>query len=146
MRQFLLDTTPLAAYLIGRPPAVAMIDPWLDRGEAATSIPVYGEVSEYLMGRPRFPERLWQLRLLLRQITPLFLNYAILDRYALLGRSLRPPHGPGLIGDIDVLIAATALEQRLTVVTTDRNYTRVAGLSVLLLDRATLTATNGPLA
>lgn len=142
MRRFLLDTTPLAAYLIGRPPTVAVIDPWLDRGEAATSILVYGEVSEYLMGRSRFPERLWQLRRHLRQITPLFFNYSILDRYALLRRSLRPPHGPGLIGDIDVLIAATALEQRLTVVTTDRDFTRVAGLSVLLLDRATLTVSD----
>ncbi len=52
-------------------------------------------------------------------------------------RALRPPHGKGLIGDIDTLIAATALERRLTVVTTDTDFQRVAGLSVLLLDRRT---------
>ena len=48
MRRYLIDTAPLAAYLLGRPWAVAVIDPWLDRHEAATSILVYGEVTEYL--------------------------------------------------------------------------------------------------
>lgn len=46
-------------------------------------------------------------------------TYAILERYADLRRQLRPPYGPGLIGDIDTLIAATALEHDLTLVTTD---------------------------
>lgn len=137
MRRYLLDTTPLAAYLFGRPAAVSLVDPLIDRHEAATSIFAYGEVIEYLMGRSRFPDRQTQLRQLLREITPLFPSYSVLDQYALLRRSLRPPHGPGLIGDIDGLIAATALERGLTVVTTDRDFTRVSGLSVLLLDRQT---------
>ena len=118
MRRYLLDTTPLAAYLFGRPQVVAFVDPWLESHQAATSILVYGEVIEYLMGRSRFPDRQTQLRQLLREITPLFLSYSVLDQYALLRRDLRPPHGPGLIGDIDGLIAATALERGLTVVTT----------------------------
>jgi predicted nucleic acid-binding protein len=138
LRRYLLDTAPLAAYLLGRPQAVALIGPWLDSHEAATSILVYGEIIEYLMGRSRFPDRQTQLRQLLREITPLFLSYSVLDRYALLRRGLRPPHGPGLIGDIDGLIAATALERGLTVVTTDGDFTRIPGLSVLLLDRQTL--------
>jgi predicted nucleic acid-binding protein len=138
LRRYLLDTTPLAAYLCGRPPAVALIVPWLDSHKAATSILVYGEVIEYLMGRSGFPERQTQLRQLLREVTPLFLSYSVLDRYARLWRSLRPPRGPGLIGDIDGLIAATALERGLTVVTTDGDFTRVADLSVLLLDRQSL--------
>jgi predicted nucleic acid-binding protein len=62
---------------------------------------------------------------------------SVLDQYAMLRRNLRPPHGPGLIGDIDGLIAATALERGLTVVTTDGDFTRVSGLSVMLLDRQT---------
>jgi len=74
LRRYLLDTAPLAAYLIGRPPAVALIGPWLDSHEAATSILVYGEVIEYLMGRSRFPDRQTQLRQLLREVTPLFLG------------------------------------------------------------------------
>jgi predicted nucleic acid-binding protein len=138
LRRYLLDTTPLAAYLFGRPHAVALIGPWVDSHEAATSVLVYGEIIEYLMGRSRFPDRQTHLRQLLREITPLFLSYSVLDRYALLRRSLRPPQGPGLIGDIDCLIAATALERGLTVVTTDGDFTRVPGLSVLLLDRLSL--------
>lgn len=138
MRRYLLDTTPLAAYLFGRPPVVEFVDPWLDRHEVATSILVYGEVIEYLMARPAFPAHQTELRRLVRAIPPLFLSYSVLDRYALLRRMLRPPRGPGLIGDIDVLIAATALERGLTVVTTDGDYDRVPGLPVLRLDRRTL--------
>ncbi len=116
---------------------VALVDPWLTRGEAATSIIVYGEIVEYLMGRPRFRERQLQLLRLLQDVAPLFLSYSVLDRYASLRRSMRPPFGQGFIGDIDTLIAATALEQELTVVTKDRDYRRVPELSVLLLDRRT---------
>ena len=145
MSRYLLDTPVVAAYLLGRSSVVALVDPWLIRGEAATSIIVDGEVIEYLMGRPRFRERQGQLLLLLQDVPPLFLSYSVLDRYAALRRSMRPPFGPGLIGDIDSLIAATALEQELAVVTTDRDFTRVPHLSVLVLNRETLTiATNPP--
>ncbi len=54
-----------------------------------------------------------------------------MERYAALRRQLRPPYGPGLIGDIDTLIAATALEYNLTVVTTDSDFSRVPNLNVL---------------
>jgi predicted nucleic acid-binding protein len=96
------------------------------------------------MGRDHFPDRRAQLRQLLREVTPLFLSYSVLDRYAQLRRTLRPPHGPGLVGDIDALIAATALERGLTVVTTDSDFTRVPGLSVLLLDRHSLASVGAP--
>jgi predicted nucleic acid-binding protein len=128
----------LAGYLQGRSGAIALIDPWLDAHEVATSILVYGEIVEYLKGRPDFATRDTQLRRLLRDITPYFITYATLRRYAAIRRQLRPPHGPGLIGDIDILIAATALERGLTVVSTDTDYTRVPDLNVLLLDRRNL--------
>jgi predicted nucleic acid-binding protein len=41
---------------------------------------------------------------------------------------MRPPYGSGLIGDIDTLIAATALHYGLTLVTTDSDFTRVPDL------------------
>ena len=42
-----------------------------------------------------------------------------------------PPHGSGLIGDIDTLIAATALEHDLTIVTINiKHFMQVKGLSV----------------
>jgi len=55
MRRYLLDTTPLTAYLMGRPAAVSQFDPWLARDEAATSVLVYAEVIEGLRTYPTRP-------------------------------------------------------------------------------------------
>jgi predicted nucleic acid-binding protein len=132
VKRYLLDTGPLAAYLHNRQSAIALLSPWIRQREAATSILVYGEVIEYLKGRSDFAHRRAQLRTLLAAIAPYFLTYGILERYAEIRRQLRPPHGPGLIGDIDTLIAATALERNLIVVTTDRDFQRVPGLAMQL--------------
>jgi predicted nucleic acid-binding protein len=137
--RYLLDTTPMAGFLLGRPNAVALVDPWLADNAVASSILVYGEVVEYLMARSDFARRHAQLRLLLSEVFPQPLTLSILDRYAEIRRSLRRPIGPGSIGDVDSLIAATALERDLIVVTTDADYLRVPNLGVTLLDRRTLT-------
>jgi len=55
---------------------------------------------------------------------------------------LRPPHGPGLVGDVDTLITATALEHDLTLVTTDGDFERVPDLRLILLDRRTFQPVN----
>ena len=138
MRRYLLDTSPLAALLLARPTAVALITPWIERHEAAKIILVYTEVVEYMKGRSDFSHRHAHLRTLLGEVSPYFLTYRILERYADLRRSLRPPYGPGLIGDIDTLIAATAFERHLTVVTIDTDFQRVPNLRVILLSRATM--------
>ena len=135
MRRYLLDTSPLAALLRNRPTTVALIRPWLDRHEVATSILVYGEVTEYLKSLPDYAHRQTELRQFLREIYPYAPTYSILERYADIRRQLRPPHGPGLIGDIDTLIAATALVRDLTLVTTDTDFQRVPGLKLMLLPR-----------
>jgi hypothetical protein len=57
MRRYLFDTTPLTAYLRGRPEAVRLLSPWIARGEAATSIIVYGEMIEYFLSFPAFRDR-----------------------------------------------------------------------------------------
>jgi len=144
MRRYLLDTGPLGAYLQGRQTIVNLIAPWLRAREAATSILAYAEVVEYIQGFPDFANLHTQLRRLLRHIYPYFLTYHILERYADLRRSLRPPHGPGLIGDIDTLIAATALERHLTVVTMDTDFQRVPTLRVILLSRSTMQVLSRP--
>jgi predicted nucleic acid-binding protein len=95
-------------------------------------------------GFPDFATLQTQLRRLLRHIYPYFLTYRILERYADLRRSLRRPYGAGLIGDIDTLIAATALERNLTVVTIDTDFQRVPNLRVLLLSRATMQVLSTP--
>jgi len=45
---------------------------------------------------------------------------------------------PGMIGDVDTLIAATAIENDLTLVTTDSDFERVPELRLVRLDRAAL--------
>src|SRR5436305_8850338 len=111
-------------------PMALMSAPWPTGETEQASIVVYAEVTEYIKSRPKFPQRHFDLRQLLNEIYPYFLTYSILDRYADLRRQLRPPYGTGLIGDIDTLIAATALERDLTLVTADADYERVPELKV----------------
>mgnify|MGYP002402531619 CR=1 FL=1 len=133
MRQYLLDTNVLGAYLQGRPGALSLAQAWIHNDEAATSIVVYGETMEYLKGFVEFPRHQVALRTLLKKVRPYPLTYGLLEQYADLRRAMRPPYGPGLIGDIDTLIAATALHYELTLVTTDSDFTRVPGLSCMHL-------------
>lgn len=85
---------------------------------------------EYLRAFPDARARQHQLIELMQEIRPLQVTFSIMARYADLRRSLRQPYGPGLIGDIDTILAATALHRRLTVVTTDSDFDRVPGLDV----------------
>ena len=143
MRRYLLDTSPLAALLLARPAAVALITPWMERHEAATSILAYAEVVEYMKGRSDFSQRHAHKNAAWRSL-PLLSHLPYPERYADLRRSLRRPYGPGLIGDIDTLIAATALERNLTVVTIDTDFQRVPNLRVILLSRTTMQVLSRP--
>lgn len=134
MKRYLLDTSLVAAFLHGRKHIIEMIDPWVRKQEAATSILVYGEVIEYLKGLAaysRYQARLQRL-FVLEQITPYPLTYPILERYADIRRQLRPVHQD--IGDIDNLIAATALEGHVTLVTIDRDFERVPHMKMKLVN------------
>ena len=134
MKRYLLDTSLVAAFLHGRKHIIELIDPWVRKQEVATSILVYGEVTEYLKGLADYSR--YQARLLrlftLEQITPYPLTYPILERYADIRRTLRPLHKD--IGDIDTLIAATAVEHNLTIVTIDRDFERVPHLKMKLVN------------
>src|SRR2546423_1155248 len=112
MKRYLIDTSLFAGYLHNRVKAVHLMASWIQNQEAATSILVYGEVIEYLKGLPNFQEKYQALHRILQEIPPYPLTYAILERYADIRRQLRPLHQD--IGDIDTLIAATALEYGLT--------------------------------
>ena len=136
MRRQLLDTPLVAAFLLNRPVAVRTITPWIRARQAATSILVYAEVNEYIQGGPDYSRLHAQLLELLKEVPLFFLTYPILRRYGDLRRTLRGTNS--LIGDIDTLIAATALERGLTVVTADEDFRRVHGLSVTVIPRAQL--------
>src|SRR5438874_13469677 len=132
MKKYLLDTSLVAGYLLNRVRAIDLVSPLLQREEAATSILVYGEVVEYVKSFTAFPTYRESLQALFEHIDPLPLTYPILERYADLRRTLRPQHQE--IGDIDTLIAATALEYNLEMVTLDRDFERVSHLQVRLVD------------
>ncbi len=136
MRKYLLDTGPLTALLQGRAGAMALMRPWVQNREAATSILTYGEAVEYLRPKPNYADHLEALHELLRGVPPFFLTHAILRRYADIRLHLRPQGL--LIGDVDTLIAASALERDLTVVTLDGDFDRVPGLTVLRLTKQQL--------
>ena len=130
----MLDTGPLTAYVHGRPWIVREMEDWVDRDTCAASIIVYAEVIEYLKGSTQYIEHRSRLFDLLRVIHLYRPTFRILDRYADIRRQMRRPYGPGTIGDMDTLIAATALERNLTLVTADSDFLRVPGLKVQMMD------------
>lgn len=134
MKRYLLDTSLFAGFLHKRAKAVKMITPWLRNHEAVTSILVYGEVIEYLKGLPDYSTHYIYFHTVLKEIISYPLSYPILEQYATLRRKMRQPHGKGLIGDIDTLIAATALEHDLTLITIDRDFDRVPNLKWQLVN------------
>ena len=86
MRQYLLDSAPLAGYLHGRKPFIELIIPLIQHHRAATSIMVYAEVIEYLKGLPDFTHRKKQLQILLRdRVPPSAHDGAVLPARQLLG-------------------------------------------------------------
>ncbi len=99
---------------------------------------VYGEIVEYLQQLSDYESRHAQLRQFLREVAPHFLTYSIMLRYATLRRQLR--RAGRMIGEVDTLIAATALERGLTSVTSDQDFARVPDLKVLLIPRERLHA------
>ncbi len=133
MRRYLLDTEPLSAYFQGRHRTRTLIDPWVARREVTTTILNYAELIEYLRGLPDFARQRTRLKHALGSIHIHGLSSPVADGYAEIRRGLRPPNGPGLIGDIDTFIAAIALVNGLTLVTTDSDFSRVPDLDVMLV-------------
>ena len=115
---------------MGHRKAISLISPWITSREAVTSILVYGETYEYVHGFPNHSIMQGQLQSLLLGPIPAYnLTFSILERYAAIRRALRPTNS--LIGDVDTLIAATALEYSLAVVTANpRHFQRVPGRQV----------------
>jgi|SRR3989344_1773440 len=132
MKKYLLDTSVLAAFLNKRPGTISLIKPWISANEVTTSLLVYGEVIEYLKNKPSFKSHQKAARDLLKAISPYSLSVSVVELYADIRLSLRRGK---LIGDIDTLIAATALNHNLTLVTIDPDFKRVPDLKLMLLTR-----------
>jgi tRNA(fMet)-specific endonuclease VapC len=125
---YLVDTDWAAEYLSGYRRAVTLLTTLQPQG-IAISYPTYGELYEgiYTGADPRGQEHGFQQFLRVVPILPM--TRLILRRFARIRGELR--QAGNLIGDMDLLIAATALHHGLILVTRNRrHFDRVPGLTL----------------
>jgi tRNA(fMet)-specific endonuclease VapC len=125
---YLVDTDWLASYLNGHQRAVALLRELAPLG-LAQSLVTYGEIYEgiYSGPDPSVDERAFLN--LLRVIPVLPLTKLIMRRFARIRGQLRQQGL--LLGDADLLIAATAIQHDLELVTRNvRHFHRIAGLKL----------------
>ena len=134
MRRYLLDSDVLSGYALGTVRLVEIVAPGVVEYEAVTSVVAYGEAVERIIHWPDFPVRHETLRAILESVVPLPVTLEVMRHYAEIRSYLRPRNA--LIGDMDTLIAATALENGLEVVGTNVNhFGHVPGLTMLHFPR-----------
>lgn len=126
---YMLDTDRLAAFLKGRSDAQALVANSLSEGVFINLI-TYGEIYEgiYYGRDPRSQEQAFLTFLDGTNVLPL--NEQIMKRFARIRGELR---SKGLIiADSDLMIAATAIEHDLTLVTGNKkHFERIPGLTLL---------------
>ncbi len=125
---YLVDSDYMADWLKGRPEAVTVLSALAPEG-LAISLITYGEIYEgiYYGSHPRQHER--GFLQFLRQADVLPLNKPIMKRFARIRGQLRQTGS--MIGQADILIAATALHHNLTVVTRNsRHFERIPNLNL----------------
>ena len=125
---YLIDSDWVAAFLKGRADATALLNTLSPDG-LAISVITYGEIYEgiYYGMDPKGRER--GFLEFLRGVRVLPLNRRIMKRFASIRGDLR---SKGLlIGDMDLIIAATAITHDLALVTGNvRHFQRVQGLAI----------------
>ena len=125
---YLVDTDWVVEYLKGRQPATQILTS-LRREDLAISLITYGEVYEGIYRGRDIEEHLKGFLLVLDRVRVLPLDLSIMRRFAQIRGELRTQGQ--LIGDLDTLIVATALEYDLTLLTHNtRHFARIAGLKL----------------
>ena len=124
--RYLVDSDWLIDAATGRPRAQHLLSSLSPEG-LAVSIVAVAEVYEGAFGAPDPQYALSVLREFLTDFAVLPITDSIAERFAWLRAELR--RQGRLIPDMDLLIAATALEEDLTFVTRNvRHFERIAGL------------------
>lgn len=125
---WLVDTDWGADYLKGRPAAMSLLTSFANEG-LAISIITFGEIYEGIYYGRDVHVHEQGFRRFLRWVPILPLNQAVMRRFARIRGDLR--RKGELIGDPDLLIAATALHHDLAMVTRNtRHFARIAELKL----------------
>jgi tRNA(fMet)-specific endonuclease VapC len=117
--KYLVDTDWVADYLKAREPALATLNRLVADG-LAISIISFGEIYEGIYYGRDVQSHERGFRLFLRSVDVLPLNRLIMRRFARIRGELR--RRGQIIGDPDILIAATALHYGLTLITHNRRH------------------------
>jgi tRNA(fMet)-specific endonuclease VapC len=130
---YLVDTDIVADYLLNRPDAVALLDDLQRTGLSISSI-TYLEIVDGILGN-RDPGRARNaLRAFLRRVRLLVISRQAAERAAQIRVELRRQKRQTNERSFDILVAATAIEHGLTLVTRNtRDYADIPG--VALFDR-----------
>jgi tRNA(fMet)-specific endonuclease VapC len=125
---YLIDTDWVVEYLKGREPVVTVL-PQLRHDGLAISLITFGEIYEGIYAghdRDQHEAIFWRF---LRRVNVLSLNKTILRHFARIRSQLRAQGQ--LIGDLDLLIAATAIYYDLTLLTHNtRHFSRIPNLKL----------------
>jgi tRNA(fMet)-specific endonuclease VapC len=125
---YLVDTDVVADFLRNRPDAVALLDE-LQRTGLAVSTITYFEIVEGILGN-RNPRRARNaFRTFLRGVRLLVVSRQIAERAAVIRVELRRQKRQTNERSLDILVAATAIEHGLTLVTHNtRDYADIPGI------------------
>jgi tRNA(fMet)-specific endonuclease VapC len=126
--KYLVDTDWVAEYLKGRDPAVRTLDAMAPE-DLAVSLITYGEIYEGIY-YGRDPKRAEQGFLqFLRGIDVIPVNKAMMKEFAQMRGQLRK--SGQIIGDLDLLIAATAIYHDVPLITHNlRHFSRIPTLNL----------------
>jgi tRNA(fMet)-specific endonuclease VapC len=128
--KYLVDSDWVADYLKGRVPAVSLLKRLAFEG-LAISILTFGEIYEGILFGENRPAHEFSFRNFLRGADILPLNRSVMRRFAEIRGNLRKTGQR--IGDIDLLIAATALTYALTLSTRNvRHFQRISDLDLFI--------------
>lgn len=125
---YLVDSDVVADALKGKTQAVQLLSS-LEPDGLAISLITYGEIYEGVLYSkdPKASEQVFNL--FLRDVTVLPVSRPIMRQFSQLRGELRG--GGNIIGDFDLLIAATAMHHNLSLVTRNtKHFQRVRGLTL----------------